>query len=119
MAAATGKFVKTLNNIKALGSDLVAVDGSDGIVFDCKNYPNERIMFIIENTHASTAKDATLKKPVTGGYAAADADFKLEDIAAGAIAVCFVETAKYADNSGKVTFTGESTDIKVAGVILG
>ena len=37
MAAATGKFVETFNQIKSIASDLVAVNTTDGIKFDCKN----------------------------------------------------------------------------------
>lgn len=118
-AAATGKFTKVRNESKALGANLVAVDGTDGIIFDCKGYSNDKLMFVFQNTHASTAKDVVLKAPATGGYAKADADLTVSSLAAGAVGVAWVETAKYADASGKIKFTGSSTDVKVGAVILG
>lgn len=118
-AAAEGKFTKVRNQAKALGANLVAVDATDGIIFDTKGYSNDKIMFVFQNTHATTAKDVVLKAPATGGYAAADADLTVSSLAAGAVGVAFVETAKYADNSGKIKFTGGSADVKVGGVILG
>ena len=118
-AAATGKFVTVRNEAKALGANLVAVDATDGIIFDCKGYSNDKLMFVFQNTHASTAKDVVLKAPANGGYAAADADITVASLAAGAVGVAWVETAKYADNTGKIKFTGASADVKVAGVILG
>ena len=118
-AAATGKFTKVCNESKALGANLVAVDGTDGIIFDTKGYSNDRILFVFQNTHASTAKDVVLKAPSTGGYAKADADLTVSSLAAGAIGVAWVETARYADNEGKIKFTGSSTDVKVGGVYMG
>lgn len=120
-AVAEGKFVELNNEISALGSsNLVAVTSTtDGIKFDCKNYPNDRLMFVITNAHASTAKDAKILKPSNGGYAAIDADLEIADIAAGGYAVAYVETAKYANNDGSIVITGESTDIKAVGVVLG
>lgn len=118
-AAAEGKFTKVRNQAKALGSNLVAVDATDGIIFDCKGYSNDKLMFVFQNTHATTAKDVVLKAPSTGGYAKADADLTVSSLAAGAVGVAFVETAKYADKDGKIKFTGASTDVKVGGVILG
>ena len=118
-AAATGKFTKLRNEAKAAGSDLVAVDATDGIIFDTKGYSNDKILFVFQNTHASTAKDVVLKAPATGGYAKADADLTVSSLAAGAIGYAWVETAKYADNAGKIKFTGSSADVKVAGVIIG
>ena len=118
-ASATGKIVKVDNEAKALGTNLVAVDATDGIIFDTKGYSNDRIMFVFQNTHASTAKDVVLKAPTNGGYAAADTDLTVSSLAAGAVGVAFVETAKYADKTGKIKFTGSSADIKVGGVYLG
>ena len=118
-AAATGKFVTLNNELKALGTNLVAVDATDGIKFDCKNYPNDRLMFVFQNTHATTAKDAKVLKPSKGNYAAADADIVLDDLAAGAVAVAYVETAKYANTDGSIYCIGESADVKVAAVVLG
>ena len=118
-AAATGKFTKVRNQAKALGTNLVAVDATDGIIFDCTGYSNDKLMFVFQNTHASAAKDVVLKAPSTGGYAKADTDLTVSSLAAGAVGVAFVETAKYADANGKIKFTGASADVKVGGVILG
>jgi hypothetical protein len=118
-AAATGKFTTVKNQSKALGSNLVAVDATDGIIFDCKKYSNDKLMFVFQNTHASTAKDVVLKAPATGGYAKADTDITVSSLAAGAVGVAWVETARYADNTGKIKFTGSSADIKVGAVIIG
>lgn len=118
-AAATGKFITVKNQSKALGSNLVAVDATDGIIFDCKGYSNDKLMFVFQNTHATTAKDVVLKAPATGGYAKADTDITVSSLAAGAVGVAWVETARYADNTGKIKFTGSSADIKVAAVIIG
>lgn len=117
-AAATGKFTKLRNQAKAAGSDLVAVDATDGIIFDTKGISNDKILFVFQNTHATTAKDVVLKAPATGGYAKADADLTVSSLAAGAIGYAWVETAKYADNTGKIKFTGGSADVKVAGVVV-
>ena len=119
MAVATGKSIKVCNEIKAVATDLVAVDAADGIKFDCKNYPNERVMFLVKNTEASNAKDVTVVKPSNGGYAAADADIVLTDLAAGAEAVIWVETAKYANNDGSIVLKGESASVKAVAVVLG
>ena len=118
-AAATGKFTSVKNQAKALGANLVAVDATDGIIFDCSKYSNDKIMFVFQNTHASTAKDVVLKAPATGGYAKADADLTVSSLAAGAVGVAWVETARYADATGKIKFTGSSADVKVGGVVLG
>lgn len=118
-AAATGKFVTLKNEVKALGANLVAVDATDGIKFDCKNYPNDRLMFVFQNTHASAAKDVKVLKPANGHYAAADTDIVVSSLAAGAIAVAYVETAKYANTDGSIYCAGASADVKVAAVVLG
>lgn len=119
-AAAEGKFTSVKNQAKALGTNLVAVDATDGIVFDTKGYSNDRIMFVFQNTHATTAKDVVLKAPGANGcYAAADTDLTVASLAAGAVGVAWVETARYADKTGKIKFTGASADVKVGGVIIG
>lgn len=117
-AAATGKFVTLNNEIKAIADSLVAVNATDGIVFDCKKYPNDRLMFIFDNTESSTAKDVKIKAPTNGGYAADDADITLS-LAAGSRAVAFVETARYANNDGTIVCAGGSANVKAVAVVLG
>jgi len=117
-AVANGKFVTIKNEIKEVDSSLVAVDATDGLKFDCKQYSNDRLMFILENSNASAAKKAAIKAPVNGGYAAEDVDLEL-NIAAGKKAVAFVETARYANKDGSIVITGASIDIKAVAVYLG
>lgn len=116
-AVATGKFVTIKNEIKEVDSSLVAVDATDGLQFDCKEYSNDRLMFIIENS-ATSAKKASIKAPTKGGYAAEDVDLELS-IAAGKKAVAYVETARYANTDGSIVITGASADIKAVAVYLG
>lgn len=117
-AIATGKFVKVKNEIKNIDESLVAVDATDGLKFDCKEYSNDRLMFIIENANASSTKKASIKAPTKGGYAAEDVDLELS-VAAGKKAVAYVETARYANTDGSIIITGASTDIKAVAVYLG
>lgn len=117
-AFAEGKFVTIKNEIKDVDDSLVAVDAADGLKFDCKEYSNDRLMFIIENSHASAAKKAAIKAPTKGGYAAEDVDLEL-NISAGKKAVAYVETARYANTDGSIVITGASTDIKAVAVYLG
>lgn len=119
MAETTGKVIRLCNDIKDVANDLVAVDVTDGIKFDCKNYPNERLMFLVKNTEASEAKSVTVAKPSNGGYAAADTDIKLVGLRAGSEAVIWVETAKYANNDGSIVLKGESANVKAVAVVLG
>ena len=110
-AAATGKVESIKGSILAITAKLVAVT-SDGIVFDTKGHSNERLCIIFTNTHGSAAKDVKVLKPTTGGYAAADADLVLDDLAAGRYAAVWVETARFANADGTIVCTGESTDVK-------
>jgi len=91
-AAATGKVCKVKGQIKSLESDLTAVT-TDGIVFDVKAYPNDRLLLVFKNTHATTAKDVTIKAPTKPGYAAAGADLELADVAAGGVGAAGVVLA--------------------------
>ena len=110
-AAATGTFVQVKEeDLKVL--TLVAVDATAGIVFDTKGKNNDGLVIVAQNTNASAAKNVTIKAPTTGSYAKADEDITLS-VAAGGIAVARISTAKYADNTGKVTVTGGSADVKV------
>lgn len=118
MSATTGKVIKVCNEIKSVTNDLVAVDTSDGIKFDCKNFPNERLMFLVKNTEASTAKDVIVVKPQNGGYAAADEDLKIS-LAAGTEAVIWVESAKYANVDGSIVLKGGSASVKAVAIMLG
>ena len=115
---ATGEVITLNNAIKATASALTAVT-SAGIKFDVKKYPNDRLMFLFLNSHATVAKDVKILKPTNGGYAADTADLVLDDVAAGGTAVAYVETARYANNDGTIICQGESTDVKVVAVVLG
>lgn len=115
-AAATGKVVTLKNSGKSLESDLTAVDATAGIVFNVKNYSNERLFLIFKNTEASTAKDVVIKKPTNGGYAAADTDLTISSLAAGGVAGAWVETAKYANQDGTIVCTGGSANVKAVAI---
>ena len=117
-AASTGKVVKVNNAIKVIDTDMVAVDATDGIKFDFKGYSNDRIAIVFQNTNGSAAKDAKVKAPTKGGYAADTADLTLS-VAAGKTAVAFVETARYANTDGTIICAGGSADIKAVAVYLG
>ena len=116
-AASTGKVVKVNNAIKVIDTDMVAVDATDGIKFDFKGYSNDRIAIVFQNG-GSAAKDAKVKAPTKGGYAADTADLTLS-VAAGKTAVAFVETARYANTDGTIICAGGSADVKAVAVYLG
>lgn len=111
-AATEGVIVKTLNNIKVLGTDLKALDATAGITFDLKGYSADRIMILIVNTDGTNAENVTIK----GGNGYAAAEDKTVSVTKSDFALISVETAKYA-KSGVITITG-SADVKaVAGYI--
>lgn len=75
----------------------------------------ESFYVLFNNTSADTAYDVTLKKPTNGGHASAVADATAVEIAAGGIAVLFVETARWMDHSTrKVLVDSENAAIKAA-----
>lgn len=111
-AATTGSVVKTLNNVKVLGNELKALDNTNGIIFDVKNYSNDRIMFLIVNTDTVNAQDVTIK----GGDGYAARDDLIVSIPKSDFALCSVETASYASN-GKVTIKGGPSVKACAGYI--
>ncbi len=87
-----------------------ATTASDGLKFTVPQ-SDERVMILIANVSTTTAYDITIKKPTTGGYAAADADEKVE-LGAGEFAVIKIETAKFANNDGTVLLIPEHADVK-------
>lgn len=114
-AAATGTFLNVKEDEGFKAVNLVAVNASDGIVFDTKGKKNCDIVLIAQNTNTSAVKEITIKAPTNGGYAAADSDLKLS-LTANAIAVARISTAAYANNDGTVVVMGASTDVKVQGI---
>ena len=116
MAAATGTWlqVKPDEGFKAL--TLVAVDATDGIKFQIpRGAADEYIVLVAQNTHGSAAKNVVIKAPTNGGYAATDTDVTLS-LAAGGIAVCRIETARFANKDGSIVVTGASADVKLQAI---
>lgn len=113
-AAAKGTFLEVKPDAGFKSATLVAVDATNGIVFDTKGKRNIDIVFVASNA-ATSAKDITIKAPTKGGYAASDTDLTLS-VPAGGIALARVSTAKYANNDGSVVITGGSADIKVQAI---
>lgn len=111
-ATTTGSVVKTLNKIKVLGADLKSLDNTNGIIFDVKNFSNDRIMFLIVNTDTVNAQDVTIK----GGDGYAARDDLVVSIPKSDFALCSVETAGYASN-GKITIKGAPAVKTCAGYI--
>ena len=86
---------------------------TDGFKFTLPKTTDEYVVVIVENTHASSSYDVTIKAPTSGGYAAASADVKAK-IAAGKFAQLRIESARYANNDGTVHIVPENVAIKAA-----
>lgn len=113
MAVAAGKCVKcNFNEIKAL--ELVAPSAiADGVKFDVpKDAKLEDIVIVAQNTGTS-AQTVVVKAPTDGGYAATDTDLSVS-VAAGAIAVVRIESARFFNKDNSVIVTSNATTTKVA-----
>ena len=113
MAVAKGEVVKCgYNEIKEL--TMVAPSAiADGVKFDVpKDAKLEDIVIIAHNT-GSAAATVVVKAPTEGGYAATDSDLSVS-VAAGAIAVVRVESARYFNRDNSVVVTSSATTTKVA-----
>ena len=113
MAVAEGKCVKcNFNDIKEL--TLVAPSAvADGVKFAVPTDAKlEDIVIIAQNT-GSAAQTVEVKAPTDGGYASTDADLSVS-IAAGAIAIIRVESARYFNKDNSVVVTSNATTTKVA-----
>lgn len=113
MAVAEGKVVKcNFNEIKAL--ELVAPTAvADGVKFEVpKDAKLEDIVIIAQNA-GTAAQTVLVKAPTDGGYAATDTDLSVS-VAAGAIAIIRVESARYFNKDNSVVVTSNATTTKVA-----
>lgn len=116
MATATGTWLKVKPDEGFKKLALVAVDANDGIKFVMpRDAADEYIVIVAQNTNASAAKNVVIKAPTNGGYAATDTDMTLS-LAAGEIAVCRIESARFANKDGSIIVTGASADVKVQAI---
>lgn len=116
MAAATGTWLQVKPDAGFKKLTLVAVDATDGIKFTIpRGAADESIVLVAQNTHGSAAKNVVIKAPTDGGYAATDTDITLS-LGAGEIAVCRIETARFANRDGSIVVTGASADVKLQAI---
>ena len=113
MAVAKGEVVKCgYNEIKEL--TMVAPSAiADGVKFEVpKDAKLEDIVIIAHNTGSAT-QTVVVKAPTEGGYAATDTDLSVS-VAAGAIAVVRIESARFFNRDNSVVVTSNATTTKVA-----
>lgn len=105
------------NEAKEL-TDAVAVDATDGAKVDYTNRSDGRILLLLTNSNASSAKKATI---VQGNSLQGVEDLEIS-IPANKTYVIVVESGKFmnvsGDNKGYVIIKGASADIKVQAVEL-
>lgn len=105
------------NEAKEL-TDAVAVDVTDGAKVDYTNRSDGRILLLLTNSNASSAKKATI---VQGNSLQGVEDLEIS-IPANKTYAIVVESGKFmnvsGDNKGYVIIKGESADIKVQAVEL-
>ena len=85
---------------------------ADGFEFVMPRTTEEYVVIVAQNSGNAVA-NLTLKKPENGSYAAADSD-EVFQMVAGGFAQIRIESARYADNAGKVKLVGATADVKVA-----
>ena len=100
-----------VNQITAFTPEAATVT-SDGFEFIMPKTTEEYVVIVAYNGGSAAGK-LTLKAPENGSYAAATSDVELS-IANGGFAQARIESARYADNKGKVKLIPATTDIKVA-----
>lgn len=100
----------------------VATDGESTPTYGAKlsaQYHDERTVVLVRNDHATVAKTVTLKKGNGGIADTADVTFTVP--ATKEVVIAF-ESMQFkhvkGDDKGNIIFVGESTDIKIAVVIL-
>ena len=113
MAVAEGKVVKCgYNEIKEL--TMVAPSAiADGVEFKVPMNAKLEDTVIIANNTGSSAATVVVKAPTNGGYASTDEDLSVS-VAAGAIAIVRVESARYFNKDNTVVVTSSATTTKVA-----
>ena len=75
-AAAKGTFLEVKPDAGFKTITFVAVNASDGIIFDTKGKKNIDLLFVATNSNTAE-KAITIKAPTNGGYAASDSDLTL------------------------------------------
>ena len=95
-----------------------ATTAADGFTIDYTK-DDDKILLVVRNDHASAAKTITIKK---GNGLQGVADTAAYSLDAGEIKVINLESGKFKNvsgtNKGKVLAIPESTDIKIAAVLL-
>lgn len=87
-----------------------ATTPADGFEFTMPKTTEE---YVSIQVNATAAGDIAVKAPNNGGYAAADADLE-HTLAKDEFAVIRIESARYADNKGKVKLVPSDAGITVA-----
>ena len=113
MAVAKGNCVKCdFNDIKEL--TMVAPSAvADGVKFEVPKDAKLEDTIIIAHNTGSAAQTVIVKAPTDGGYAATDSDLSVS-VAAGAIAVVRIESARFFNKDNSVIVTSNATTTKVA-----
>lgn len=75
---------------------------------------DEKTVIIAINTSADTAYDLTVKEALKPNYAGKDVGDLIKEIPFGEIALISVESARYADQTGKINIDVENAAIKLA-----
>lgn len=75
---------------------------------------DEKTIIVVYNSSADTAYDVTVKAPVNPNYAGFGMADLVKEVAAGKVAVVRVESARYADVTGKITIDVENAALKFA-----
>lgn len=75
---------------------------------------DEKTIIVVYNSSADTAYDVKVKAPVLPNYAGNGITDLVKEIAAGKVAIIRVESARYADITGKITIDVENAALKIA-----
>lgn len=75
---------------------------------------DEKTMIVAINTSADAAYDIRVNAPSNPNYAGKDVADIVEELAFGNVAVINIESAKYADLTGKINIKAEHADVKLA-----
>ncbi len=100
----------------------VANDGENYTAYiEMKNYEDRRVLILVRNAHAETAKDAWI---LGGNGLQAGADIEIPGIGAAKAEIysCVLESGAYVNSSGIykgcAVIKGESADIEAAAILL-
>lgn len=75
---------------------------------------DEKTIIVVYNSSADTAYDVTIKAPVNPNYAGNGIANLVKEVAFGKVAIIRVESARYADVTGKITIDVENAALKIA-----